>query len=96
MSNGRRVTPVIGDPRNIKTESFKRPDHPDFWDIKQLRDNEFSGVRKNDIGLQWEFWILGEMVRTVSYEETAKDQFALTRAHCDVFYMTPEPGLFKR
>ena len=92
----RKVTPVLRDPRNFKTESFKRPDHQDFWTSSECKQHKLSGVRQNKIALQWEFWILGELVRTVSFADTAKDPLALTKAHVDVFCMTPEPTLFKR
>lgn len=87
MSYGRQGTPK---------EGFKRPNHPDFMTSEELKKKEFSGVRKNDIALQWEFWILGDMVRTVSFEAVVKDKYILTRVHCDVFYMTADPKLFKR
>lgn len=96
MTKRGRVTPIIESPGNTKTESFKRPDHPDFWTTEELKKKEFSGVRQNNIALQWEFWILGNMERAVSFEAVAKDKYILTKTHCDVFYMTPDPMLFKR
>jgi chromosome condensin MukBEF complex kleisin-like MukF subunit len=93
---GKKLPPLIRDPRKQQTEKFKRPNHPDFWTSAECKANKFSGVRKNDMALRWEFWILGNMEREVSYEQVTKDQYALTRAHCEVFYMTPDPKLFKR
>ena len=92
----RKIKPILGDPRNFKTESFKRPDHPDFWTSSECKTNKFSGVRRNTIALQWEFWILGDMVRTVSFQAVANDPFALTKAHVDIFCMVPDQSLFKR
>jgi hypothetical protein len=86
---------IIFDP-NAKTESFKRPNHPDFMTSSELKKIEFSGVRKNEHVLEWEFWILGEVRKTVHFTEVAKDQYALTRAHVELFQMTPDPKLFKR
>lgn len=92
---GKRTTPIAK--HNARTESFKRPDHPDFWTSDECRKKQFSGIRKNDIALRWEFWILGAMEKQVSYEDCIKDQFALTKAHMEVFHMAPEnPNMFKR
>jgi hypothetical protein len=90
----KKVTPLVH--HNPKTESFKRPDHPDFWDSAECKRKEFSGIRKNDMALRWEFWILGEMVKEVTYQQVAKDEFALTKAHMEVFYMPADPKEFKR
>jgi hypothetical protein len=92
----KKVTPIIGSPANSKTEKFKRPNHPDFMTADELKKKEFSGVRHNTIGLRWEFWILGEIIKTVSFQEVAQDKFALTKAHTEVFYMLPEKDVFVR
>lgn len=91
-----KVVPITRAPYGTKTEHYKRPDHPDFMDSSELKKIKFSGVRQNNIGLQWEFWILGKVERTVSFADVAKDSLALTRAHVDLFAMTPDPALFKR
>lgn len=92
----RKITPLTRAPNKTKTESFKRPNHPDFWTSDECRKNEFSGIRQNNIALRWEFWILGNMERTVSFEDVAKDPLALTKVHVDLFQMTPDPKLFER
>lgn len=96
MSKKAKNTPIIKAPYGTKTESYKRPDHPDFMTSEELKKIEFTGIRNNTIGLQWEFWILGNMERAVSFQAVAKDKFALTKAHVEVFAMTPDPDLFKR
>jgi len=88
--------PIIVSPGKQQTESFKRPNHPDFMDVAELEKIEFTGVRQNNIGLRWEFWILGFMQKTVSFQEVAKDRFALTKAHIELFGLTPDPSIFKR
>lgn len=92
----KRIIPLTRSPKKTKTESFKRPNHPDFMDSSELKKIRFSGVRQNQMALQWEFWILGNVERTVSFADVAKDSLALTRAHVDLFAMTPDPALFKR
>lgn len=92
----KKLPPLINSPKNIRTESFKRPDHPDFWTSEECKKKEFSGIRKNDMALRWEFWILGEMKQEVTYQKVAVDEFALTKAHMEVFYMAPEQGAFER
>ena len=92
----KKTIPLIKSPRNQRTEKFKRPNHPDFMDSYELQKMKFSGVRQNQIALQWEFWILGKVERTVSFQDVANDSLALTRAHIDLFAMTPDPAIFKR
>jgi hypothetical protein len=82
--------------RDAKTETFKRPNHPDFWDSSECKKNRFTGVRKNDMALQWEFWILGNMEKTVTYNEVALNPKALANAHVELFKMRPDPALFER
>lgn len=92
----KRTIPLIRDPRQQQTESFKRPDHPDFMTAEELKKIQFTGVRQNNIGVRWEFWILGNMERAVTFQEVANDRFALTKAHVDLFAITPDEDLFKR
>lgn len=90
----RKVTPLVK--ANAKTESFKRPNHPDFWDSSECKKNKFTGIRQNNIALQWEFWILGNLERTAAFADVAKDKFLLTKIHVELFQMTPEPNVFAR
>lgn len=94
MSEKKKST-IIFDPK-AKTEKFRRPDHPDFRTAEEHKKAKFTGIRRNEIGLQWEFWILGDLVKVVSFQEVAGDPYALTKAHVDLFAMTPDPQLFKR
>jgi hypothetical protein len=48
------------------------------------------------MGLQWEFWILGELEKIVTYQEVQLDQYALTKAHVELFHMAPDHKIFKR
>ena len=86
----KKITPIIQ--HNAKTESFKRPNHPDFHTTEEHRKNEFTGIRKNDLVLQYEFWILGKIEKTVSFEEVAKNKFALEQAHIELFHMAAPKG----
>jgi hypothetical protein len=83
---------------NAKTEKFKRPDHPDFKTTEEHKKANFSGVRKNDMTLQYEFWILGEIVKTVHFLTAKQDKDALKNTHLEVFCMLPDEGkiLFSR
>lgn len=92
----RKITPIVRAPDKQKTEKFKRPNHPDFMTASELKDIEFSGIRQNNLALRWEFWILGRMEKEVSYAAVAADPLALTKAHVELFAMTPDPSLFKR
>lgn len=87
---------IVGDPGNTKTESFKRPDHPDFKTSDELKKMEWTGIRQNNIILAWEFWILGRVERSVSFQEVKNDPKALNKAHVEIFHMMPDEDLFKR
>jgi hypothetical protein len=41
-------------------EEFKRPDHPDFKDSKELAKLGWSGIRHNSITDYMELWVDGE------------------------------------
>ena len=82
--------------RNAKTENFKRPDHPDFRTAEEHKKAKFTGIRRNSIALRWEFWILGNIEKVVSFQELALNPKALNQAHVEVFKMQPDPDLFKR
>jgi hypothetical protein len=71
--------------RKAPTGSFKRPNHNDFRTTDEHKKNKTTGVRKNDMALQWEFWILGEIKKTVSFKEVQADPQALKKAHMELF-----------
>ena len=66
-----------------KTESFNRPNHPDFMDSSELRRMEWTGVRQNEISREWEFWIVGEIKERV--HETVATPEKLKQVHMDLF-----------
>lgn len=82
--------------RKAPTGKSKRPDHQDFWTTEECKQKKLTGIRQNNIAMQWEFWILGRVERTVSFAVVKKDPLALTRAHVDLFAMVPDPKLFQR
>ncbi len=69
---------------------FKRPNHPDFMLTSELRGSDFSGVRKNEVALQYEFWIAGEIKRTASFEAVNLDNTLMPRIHLELFGLAPE------
>lgn len=90
----KRTTPIIR--HNAETGNFKRPNHPDFWNTDECKKGKLTGIRQNRQLAQWEFWILGNLEKTVSFLATSIDKNALTRAHVELFHMDPPPGLFDR
>jgi hypothetical protein len=46
--------------------------------------------------MQWEFWILGNCERTVSFAVAQADKNALTKVHVELFCLEPSADLFKR
>lgn len=70
-----------------KTEEFKRPDHPDFALTSELVKQEFSGVRHYQVTGDFEFWILGEIVKTLKKTDVEANPALLYQAHNDVFHL---------
>jgi hypothetical protein len=79
---GKKVPLIIRSPKNQRTEHFKRPDHPDFMDATELKKTKFSGLRANQVGLQTEIWVLGEIVVAVSFAAPLSE---LERKYKEVF-----------
>ena len=90
----RRTTPIVH--HNAETGKSKRPDHPDFWDTAECKANKLTGIRRNVMVMQWEFWILGNCERTVSFAVAQADKNALTKVHVELFCLEPSADLFKR
>lgn len=87
MTKKAKDTPIFNP--KAPTESFKRPAHVDFMTTEEHKKNKTTGIRQNTNALQWEFWILGEIVKTVSFLEVSMDKHALSKAHAEVFFMGP-------
>lgn len=68
-----------------KDPHFKRPNHVDFMTSAEHKKNKTTGIRKNDMAMEYEFWILGEIVQKVSFKEVATTPEALEKAHLEVF-----------
>ena len=71
-----------------KTESFNRPNHTDFMDSAELKKQQFTGVRQNEISREWEFWILGEIKTRIPEAEAFPER--LKQAHLDLFQLRGE------
>jgi hypothetical protein len=75
---------------NPVTESFKRPDHNDFYTSPELKAKSFSGLRKNELSMEYEFWIEGEIRERVSFTEIRNDNMAMSKAHDRIFKLKKE------
>lgn len=83
--NFAKLNPILHNLAQVKTEEFKRPDHPDFFTSAELKTSKYSGMRDNRIAMCYEIWVVGEMVKNVSYADVVKDQFAVTKAIREYF-----------
>lgn len=75
---------IVFDPR-ARTESYKRPDHPDFMTSDELKKRGFSGLRSNSISNNIEIWIDGEVRKTLTYGELAVNPMAMSQAYEEIF-----------
>lgn len=96
MATSRKKSPVVIFDRRSPTGKEKRPDHPDFRTTEEHKKAKLTGVRKNEMALQWEFWILGNIERTVSFDAVMKDKNALTKVHAELFGFHMPPKEFMR
>lgn len=84
-SGDAKLNPILQNLKDVREGTFKRPDHPDFMTGEELKKSSFSGIRDNTIGMQYEIWVVGEMVKSVSYVEIKSDPYALTKAQMEYF-----------
>lgn len=63
----------------------KQPDHPDFMTSMELKKTKFSGMRDHKMAMCYEIWVVGEMVREVSYASVVMDPMAVTKAYVEYF-----------
>ena len=80
-----KLNPILTNLRSSVTEELKRSDHPDFATSAELKAREWSGVRKNSLIDTYEFWVVGEVRKTVPAADVAKDFMLLERTHIELF-----------
>jgi hypothetical protein len=80
-----KLNPILYNLRQSVEEEYKRSNHPDFLTTSELKVREWSGVRKNSITDDYEFWVAGEIIKTVSLAAVKKDPFLLERTHIELF-----------
>ena len=80
-----KLNPILHNIKKQETEEFKRPNHPDFMTSAELRAAEWSGMRKNELALCYEIWIVGEVKKSIPFKEATDE--ALAKAHVEVFHM---------
>lgn len=51
----------------------------------EIAKNGISGIRDNELAAQFEVWIKGERVITVTYEQVMNDEHALDKAQAAYF-----------
>lgn len=85
---GKKKSLVLFD-RNAKTEELKRPNHPDFMTMTELRALKWSGVRQEKIAKTTEFWIEGEIVKIVTQHDIRMNPKAIQAAHVELFGLHP-------
>ena len=69
-----------------KEPIFKRPNHVDFMTTEEHKKNKTTGVRKNDMTMEFEFWVLGEIRKKVHFLTLKNNPKALEEAHMEVFF----------
>lgn len=80
-----KLNPILHNLSQSLSGNDKRPDHPDFLTSAELKAKEWSGVRLNSLIDTYEFWICGEIKKTVSAVGVAADYRVLEKAHVELF-----------
>lgn len=68
--------PILQNIRQQFSGEVHRPGHMDFMTTLEFAATQRSGIRDNEIAQQFEMWIVGECVFTVSYDEVIMDKEA--------------------
>lgn len=80
-----KLNPILYNLRQSVEEDYKRSNHPDFLTTSELKVKEWSGVRKNSITDDYEFWVAGEIIKNVPVSAVRKDPYILERTHIELF-----------
>ena len=80
-----KLNPILHNLQQSVTEELKRSDHPDFATSSELKAKEWSGVRKNSLTDTYEFWVVGEIKKTVPAMNVVNDYMLLERTHIELF-----------
>lgn len=78
---------LVGDPRKIETEECKRSEHNDYATTSELKDRQYSGLRHNTVLEVIEFWVVGNLERSIPARDGIPDPHALRTAYEEVFGM---------
>lgn len=87
MEKNHKLNSIIASVNYGKTEGFNRPNHPDFLTTSELKSSGFTGLRKHEMARDWEFWIIGEIKKRVTFTELINNPKALEDAHIELFGM---------
>lgn len=77
----------VGDPRKIETEECKRSDHADFATTSELKDRQYTGLRHNTVLEVMEFWVLGNLEKSIPVHNGVPMPSDLRQAYLEVFGM---------
>jgi hypothetical protein len=71
----------------IQAEGLLKPKYNEFDErtSAQLKEQEFSGLRANDMWNRFEIWIYGNLHATLSYQEFFLNPDRLSLWYCEVF-----------
>lgn len=80
-----KLNPIL---QNIKEQisgEQHRPDHIDFMTTIEFAAMKRSGIRDNELGQQFEMWVVGEMVFKVTYDEAIADRHLFAKKSVEYF-----------
>ena len=80
-----KLNPILHNLSKAASGEDKRSDHPDFATSSELKKREWSGVRLNSITDTYEFWVAGEIRKTLPMVAVQADYMSLERAHVELF-----------
>lgn len=69
------------------TEEYKRSNHKDFMDSRELEKAQHTGYRLNSITNDCEIWLKGKMVKSITAQQLALNPMAVGEAMEEIFAM---------
>lgn len=85
LQRAAKLNPILHNLSKAASGEDKRPDHPDFLTTSELKKKEWSGLRLNSLIDTYEFWVAGEIKKTIGVMAVKADYMALERAHVELF-----------
>ena len=77
--------PILANIKKQFSGEVHRPGHVNFMNSSEIAKAKVSGIRDNELGQQFELWLEGELVITVTYDEALADKDLFSKRQIEYF-----------